>query len=203
MNVACSVPLSGAIDTTLICAALLACKQYGVRAPIVTPRGLGVLGAGWLAQAAFSTRANSIWESNLLVIVIGIVTVSVFTDLATGYIFDSVTLPGLGLALIIGMIDGHLTQIAEGALLLSGSIVLLHALSRGRGIGLGDAKLAACVGALLGAKSGLRSLGFAFVLGGMYATIVLLCRRARSKQSVPFAPYLAAGALIELALQTA
>lgn len=69
----------------------------------------------------------------------------------------------------------------------------LYALTHGRGLGLGDAKLACCIGAATGAANGLESLGTAFVLGGTYAAYLLASKRARRKDELRFAPYLAAG----------
>lgn len=203
MNVALALALSAGVDVTFMSAAMLACKRCGVRTQIVTPLSIAVLSVCWLVQSTFSTQVTSFWESVLLVVVTGCVAVSAVTDAGTGYIFDLVTLPGFGVALLIGAITGSLVPIGEGMLLVSGAIALLHVASRGRGIGLGDAKLAACIGALLGARNGLRALAFAFVLGGLYAAAQLLSRRARGKHSVPFAPYLAAGVFIELALRAA
>ncbi|HET9392956.1 MAG TPA: A24 family peptidase [Candidatus Rubrimentiphilum sp.] len=203
MNPALALALGGAADAALMSAAISACKRCGIRKKILTPCSGVVLSACWLVQSVFSTRTNSFWESALVLVLVGCLAVSAVTDLAAGYIFDSVTLSGLVAASLIGMIDGRFAPIAGGAFLVSGAILALHAASRGRGIGLGDAKLAACVGALLGPRNGLRSLGFAFVLGGTYAAVLLLSRRARGKETVPFAPYLAAGAFIELALQSA
>lgn len=69
----------------------------------------------------------------------------------------------------------------------------LYALTHGRGLGLGDAKLACCIGAATGAANGLESLGTAFVLGGTYAAYLLASKRACRKDELRFAPYLAAG----------
>jgi len=64
-------------------------------------------------------------------------------------------------------------------------------LSRGRAIGLGDVKFAACIGAALGSLQGELALGVAFVLGGTYAAVALV-RGSRRDASTCFAPYLAA-----------
>lgn len=71
------------------------------------------------------------------------------------------------------------------------------------GIGLGDVKLAGVLGAYLG------WLGFdslivgAFlgvVLGGVFALILLLMRRATKKTQIPFGPFMLAGTLIAVLL---
>jgi leader peptidase (prepilin peptidase)/N-methyltransferase len=132
----------------------------------------------------------------------GCLGVSVFTDVAAGYVFDVVTLPSLAAAFLMAAIEGRAAQVFGGALCVSSALLLLYGLSRGRGIGLGDAKLAACAGALLGITDGFIALGIAFVLGGIYAAILLLGKRAERKQSVAFAPYIAAGVFAVLSFRT-
>jgi len=67
-----------------------------------------------------------------------------------------------------------------------------------RGMGMGDVKLAALIGLVLGSL-GLRYVGVAagaaIVLGGVGAIIALILGRGR-KAAIPFGPYLAAGAVI-------
>jgi leader peptidase (prepilin peptidase)/N-methyltransferase len=66
------------------------------------------------------------------------------------------------------------------------------------GMGMGDVKLAALIGSVLGAL-GLRYIavaaGVAIVLGGVGGVLALLAGRGR-KAAIPFGPYLAAGAVV-------
>jgi leader peptidase (prepilin peptidase)/N-methyltransferase len=65
-------------------------------------------------------------------------------------------------------------------------------------MGMGDVKLAALIGLVLGSL-GLRYVGVAagaaIVLGGVGAIVALLLGRGR-KSAIPFGPYLAAGAVV-------
>jgi leader peptidase (prepilin peptidase) / N-methyltransferase len=67
-----------------------------------------------------------------------------------------------------------------------------------RGMGMGDVKLAALIGLVLGSL-GLRYVGVAagaaIVLGGVGAIVALIVGRGR-KAAIPFGPYLAAGAVV-------
>ena len=67
-----------------------------------------------------------------------------------------------------------------------------------RGMGMGDVKLAALIGLVLGSL-GLRYVGVAagaaIVLGGVGAIVALILGRGR-KAAIPFGPYLAAGAVV-------
>jgi prepilin signal peptidase PulO-like enzyme (type II secretory pathway) len=79
----------------------------------------------------------------------------------------------------------HPGQILLGALAFGGPYAVLHFVSRGRWVGLGDAKLGAALGPVLGWEKGLLALGIANVLG------VLVAVPAR-KSRLPMAPFLAA-----------
>lgn len=85
---------------------------------------------------------------------------------------------------------------AEGFLLYGGALFLVALISRG--MGMGDVKLAALIGLVMGAI-GLRYVGVAagsaIVLGGLGAVLALLLGRGR-KAAIPFGPYLAAGAVV-------
>jgi leader peptidase (prepilin peptidase) / N-methyltransferase len=86
---------------------------------------------------------------------------------------------------------------ALGALGASG-FLLLAALAYPAGMGMGDVKLALLLGAMLG-----RLVGVGLMLGMLAAlvpSIVLLARHgsAARKMGIPFAPFLALGALIAL-----
>jgi leader peptidase (prepilin peptidase)/N-methyltransferase len=69
-------------------------------------------------------------------------------------------------------------------------------------MGMGDVKLAAVIGVVLGAL-GLRYVGVAagtaIVLGGVGGLVALLLGRSR-KDAIPFGPYMAAGAMVAVFL---
>ena len=66
------------------------------------------------------------------------------------------------------------------------------------GMGLGDAKLAAVVGLLLGWPSVLLGLFVAFASGAVVGVALTVAGRLRRGESLPFAPALAVGALVGL-----
>jgi len=74
----------------------------------------------------------------------------------------------------------------------------LHAVSRGRGLGLGDVKLGTALGAALGLVSGLTAIALAFIFGGGYGVWLLATGRARAGSSIHFGPFIAAGAYVAL-----
>ncbi|MEX2043523.1 MAG: prepilin peptidase [Patescibacteria group bacterium] len=72
----------------------------------------------------------------------------------------------------------------------------LSVLSRGQWIGGGDVKLGFLIGLVVGWPAVLVALISAYMLGMLYAAILLVSRTATLKSSVPFGPMLAAGYFI-------
>ena len=66
------------------------------------------------------------------------------------------------------------------------------------GIGFGDAKLAVVIGLLLGWPSVLVGLFVAFALGAVVGIVLTMAGRLNRGEAMPFAPTLAAGALVGL-----
>lgn len=75
-------------------------------------------------------------------------------------------------------------------------LYLVHWLTKGKGMGFGDVKLAFFIGFFLGWPMFAYSLYLAFLLGGLTGGILLLLRRARLKQKVAFGPFLVTGVFI-------
>lgn len=75
------------------------------------------------------------------------------------------------------------------------SMVYLLASAIPEGMGLGDVKLAGALGAWLGPAQVLQGLLWAFVLGGVFAALLLLLGRRKRKDHIPFGPFLCLGAL--------
>ena len=159
--------------------------------PLVVP-GPGTLpaGAGWLVWGAFWCLAAS---SVVLALI----------DLDTRRLPDVIVLPGylvgallLGLAALLGAGWEPLLRAGAGMLALYGFYRLLRWL-RPDGMGGGDVKVAGLVGLHLGwlgwgplAVGGLAG----FVLGGVAGVTLLALGRATRRSTIPFGPWLLAGA---------
>ena len=117
--------------------------------------------------------------------------VCTFTDLATGYVFDRVTIPAAAGAAIAAIMCGHGVASITGLACGYTTICLLWLITGRRGIGLGDAKLAAALGAAGSAGEVLYVMGGAFVLGALFASFGLATGRLNRGSTVRFAPFLA------------
>ncbi len=120
-------------------------------------------------------------------------------DARTGFIPNVVTFSTFVAASAASAAGGELAGAWHGALASGGMLLALHVLTRGRGIGLGDVKLAAAIGAGLGPAGGAVSLAAAFAFGGMFGVWLLATRRARRGDAVRFGPFLAAGTVVAIA----
>ena len=119
--------------------------------------------------------------------------VAAVTDARTGLIPDAVTRATALAALGCAMVNGVAPLACAGAYAVGGALLGLHLLTGGRGVGLGDVKLGIAIGVGFGPAGGVFALGAAFVLGGAYATWLLLTGRARRRDTIRFGPFLAAG----------
>lgn len=133
-------------------------------------------------------------------IVIACAIVCAVTDVRTGLIFDAV-LVAAGLALLVS-VTVRTTLVAHalfGALVCGGIMAGLHVVTRGKGLGFGDVKLATVIGAGLGVTHGLIALGSAFIFGASVACASLAFGWRRLGDTVRFGPYVAAGAMVATA----
>ncbi len=81
------------------------------------------------------------------------------------------------------------------ALLIFGGQYLI---SKGKWLGSGDIFVAAGMGLLLGLNSFLVAVAFTYILGSVISLGLLLLKKVKFSQSVPFAPFLILGTLIAL-----
>jgi len=124
-----------------------------------------------------------------------------FIDARTGFIPNRITYPALGVILVLAALLHRLDSAALGALCVGGTLALLYMLTLGRGTGLGDVKLAACIGAGFGPHCGMVALLSSFIAGGLFGAWLFYAGRAGRKTPIRFGPFLAAGSLFALALQ--
>jgi prepilin signal peptidase PulO-like enzyme (type II secretory pathway) len=83
-------------------------------------------------------------------------------------------------------------------LLFTGLIIMLPMLflfliTKGRGMGFGDVKLAFVIGYLFGIRGGVIVLYMAFILGATVGILLILRGRKSMKQTIPFGPFLVIG----------
>lgn len=117
-----------------------------------------------------------------------------YTDMKSMLLYDKVTLLLAAAGVVRAFFEQQLLEALCGAGVLLVIMLLLYFASRG-GMGEGDVKLAPALGIWLGLEQGLLCLLLAFVSGGIVGALLLLCRRGKLKQAIPFGPFLCAGAV--------
>ena len=127
-------------------------------------------------------------------------------DLEHGLILNKVVYPGMVVALLLALLpQPWLTQwivtgIANAA--LGGAIgfalfLLIAIVSRG-GMGWGDVKLAALIGLATGFPLVFLSIIMGAILGGIMAVALVIAKKRKRRQTIPFGPFLAVAAMITL-----
>jgi len=138
----------------------------------------------------------------VLRLVFGAVLVQViFFDLEHGLILDRVIVPAAALALAFSLFQqpwwaGIATGLVIGGLFL-GLGVVGSWLAGTEALGLGDVKLAACIGLFLGPLPSLGAMVVAFAAASAAAVGVAIWRRSLAGR-IALGPYLAVGALIAM-----
>lgn len=163
-----------------------------------------------LVEAAVASLYLGLWWHNagnlvgflLDAVFVTALVISVGIDLEHRLLPDRVTLPLLGFGLLVSFLPGGLSPLQSligslaGGGIMYGIAVAGDAVYKRETMGGGDIKLAAAIGAFMGWQILLVALFSAFVLGAI-GGLIYLTFGGREK-TVPFGPFLAAGALLAL-----
>lgn len=129
---------------------------------------------------------------NLWVVVYFLVAMALF-DILFGIIPDVLNFLGFVTGLGFGLIRNNVSHCFIGAIIGFFTMLIIYALSRG-GMGGGDVKAAAMIGAFLGKKYILIALMAAFSIGALVGITLVALGKKDIKSAVAFGPYLAIGA---------
>jgi len=136
-----------------------------------------------------------------------------FIDLDVRIVPDVISLPGIAVGLVVSIVNSQWLMVQSLLLptplssalgiLLGGGVLLLVAWSYQfftgiEGMGGGDIKLLAMIGAFLGWPSIPVALFFASLIGSIVGVAFMLKKGVDSKYALPFAPFLCFGALVYL-----
>ncbi|WP_235912334.1 prepilin peptidase [Ruania zhangjianzhongii] len=187
---------------THVLLAVLGGLAAGLRGPGLSGTGLsgtGLSGTGLSSHSLGETIALTGTAVGLALLVTA--------DLAVHRLPDRLTVPTAGWVLLCWLVLcltgapwADLGRALLAGAVLGGAFLLLCLLTPG-GLGLGDAKLAGVLGLVLGWFGWLEVLAGvlgAFLLGGLFAMVLLVSRRAGRRTAVAFGPWLVAGAALSL-----
>jgi len=132
----------------------------------------------------------------------------VFIDIDHQIIPDTITLPGIVLGLAVSVlvpemqVINSLIGIASGGGILLAIALAYHALTKKEGMGGGDIKLLAMIGAVIGWKGVLFTVFIASVTGALVGILVMLRSQKGLQTPLPFGPFLSIGAMAYVHLGT-
>ena len=125
-------------------------------------------------------------------------------DLYHQIIPDVISLPGIGVGLLASLVLPGITfwNSLVGALLGGGSLFIVATfyqwLFKREGMGGGDVKLLAMIGAFLGWKAVLLTILLSSLIGSVTGILMMVVKGKDFKYAIPFGPFLSLGAVISL-----
>ena len=118
-------------------------------------------------------------------------------DLSHQIIPDVITLPGIVAGFVTSLAIGRVTWLESLiGIGVGGGLFVVIIFASGGGMGGGDMKLGAMLGAFLGWKLGLLAIFLGVLSGGVVAICLLLLGRKGRKEAIPFGPFLALGGAV-------
>ncbi len=124
-----------------------------------------------------------------------ILLVCAFIDIDAGIIPDRLTYPGLLAGIILSFFTIGIKTSLLGASLFALVYFIAAVVSKG-GMGGGDIKLAAVIGAFTGIKGALLVFMLSALLAGLWAVILVLRGKAGRKTAIRFGPFLSLAAYL-------
>jgi leader peptidase (prepilin peptidase)/N-methyltransferase len=126
------------------------------------------------------------------------------TDLLRFRVPNVITYPAIiaALAASVLMPGGNVADAALAAL-AAGGFFLLAALVNPGGLGLGDVKLAALIGAGLGLQIAAQALFWGIIIAAVVMALMWAVHLVTRKQGVPYAPFLSLAAIVLMLMQGA
>lgn len=178
----------------------------GKKLPVSYP--LLELGTGTLFLIQFSifpakldfAQLNNFQFSINFILGLVIITLLVFS---AGFDLKYMILPDFSTAILIAMVflgivfdEKNIIPYLLSAIGASGFLGLLHLITKGKGMGLGDVKLAVFMGLFLGWPKIVVAFYVAFIGGAIVGVILMALKKVKRNSEIPFGPFLILGNLI-------
>ena len=199
----CNMPIRFYDNIPILSYALLLGKCRNCANPISIRYPLVEGLTGFLAAATAYRYGITLDFLIYFVFISALVTVT-FIDLDLQIIPDVISLPGIPIGIAASMVLTPVTlkDSLIGALVGGGSLFLVawgyHLFTGKEGMGGGDIKLLAMIGAFIGWQGVFFTIFLASVTGSMIGAILMLFAKKDLKFAVAFGPFLALGALAYL-----
>jgi leader peptidase (prepilin peptidase)/N-methyltransferase len=139
------------------------------------------------------------WHLAIVAFYASVLIICTATDLLAYRVPNAVTYPAIVGTFIIGMVvpgTNRLDVIAGG--LIFGGLLFVPSILTGGAMGMGDVKLAFFVGFALGLTFVVPAMLIMAMSGGLAAAILLITRLRGKGDPIPYAPFIAGGALVSM-----
>jgi leader peptidase (prepilin peptidase)/N-methyltransferase len=192
----CGTPISAWDNIPIVSFLLLRGRCRACRARIAWRYPLVESIAGLLVLAAWLRDGSWVDVAGATILLLSLLAVF-FIDLTHHIVPNVITYPGIVLGLLVAAAQG---RFVDGVLAAAGAgvfFLLVAIISRG-GMGGGDIKLAAMMGAFLGWPAIAVALLLAFTSGAAVGVLLIASGRRTRKDPIPFGPALAVGGMFAL-----
>lgn len=164
-------------------------EKIAIRYPLVE-----LLGAACIVAALIGSA--SVWVAAIRYVFLLLMVVVAFIDLDHRIIPDEISLPGIGLGLLlcpllgVSRLDGLIGAVV-GAGLLLGLAVAYKRIRGIEGMGMGDVKLAGMLGAFLGWQGVLMTILLSSLAGSIIGIALIAGKKGSGQMAIPFGTFLA------------
>ena len=142
------------------------------------------------------------WHLAVVAFYASVLIICTATDILAYRVPNAVTYPAIVGAFVIGMFvpgANRLDVVAGG--LIFGGLLFVPSIVTGGAMGMGDVKLAFFVGFALGLTFVVPAMLIMAISGGLAAAILLVTRLRGKGDPIPYAPFIAGGALVALLIR--
>jgi prepilin signal peptidase PulO-like enzyme (type II secretory pathway) len=146
--------------------------------------------------------AGTDWRIAVVGFYVSVLIICAATDVLAYRVPNAVTYPAILGALALGCIvpDANWRAVVAGGLLFGG-LLLIPSMITGGAMGMGDVKLAFFVGFALGLEFVVQAMLLMALAGGLAAAVLLITRVRGKGDPIPYAPFIAGGALFTMFVQ--
>ncbi len=139
------------------------------------------------------------WHLAIVAFYASVLIICTATDILAFRVPNAVTYPAIVGAFVIGMVvpGANRLDVAAGGLMFGG-LLFVPSIITGGAMGMGDVKLAFFVGFALGLTFVVPAMLIMAIAGGLAAAILLITRLRGKGDPIPYAPFIAGGALLAM-----
>lgn len=177
------------------------CRSCGIH---ITARYPTVEAVNGLAYGLIVWYFGLEWQSLIYAALFSALLVVSYIDLDHQIIPDVITLPGIGLGVLaavtvlpISLLDSVLGLLVGGGVLFALAWISPYLFGK-EGMGGGDIKLLAMIGAFLGWKPVVLTMLIGAIVGAVVGVTLIAFKVLRRDQYLPFGPFLALGAIVSM-----